>query len=97
MAGQNTGIIKFLTEKSLSSLYEYIAVSVICTAVMIWNLIDQKVALNALSTGTPDEKKLLILTIAVVTFCVLFMAVCVNAIREKKENERYSKKTGKRR
>lgn len=96
MAGQNTGIIKFLTEKSLSSLYGYIAVSVICGAVMIWNLVDQKVTLDAFSRGTADEKKLLVLTVAVVTFCLLFTAICVSAVREKRMKGKDLKETGKR-
>lgn len=62
----------------------YIAICTGCALAMLWNLWIQGVGFSALHRGVSQERELLLLTVAVVAFCILADAVLFAAATGKK-------------
>lgn len=88
MANKKRGILEIFSEKSLPELYTYVIVCIGCVAAMVGNLAAQQVGLAAFSTGSAQERELLILTIAVVTGCALAAAGLLRAAAIRREKDK---------
>lgn len=85
------GIVDYFAKMDKGALGVYLIICIGCAAAMLINMAMQNVGLTAMLSGNEEEQKLVLLTVAVVTFCAIGTGVILLAIKQKSEQSNYSR------